>query len=107
LEPNDYDVTTSATPKEIQAAFDHTVSVGEAFGVIKVICGDNRELDVATFRTDGLYSDNRHPDSVAYTKSAEEDVKRRDFTINAMLMDIDGKVIDYVGGQEDLKNKVL
>ncbi len=107
LEPNDYDIATSAIPEEIQKTFEHTVPVGASFGVIKVICGDNRELDVATFRTDGLYSDNRRPDTVAYTKSAEEDVKRRDFTINALLMDINGKVIDYVGGQEDLKNRIL
>jgi poly(A) polymerase len=107
LEPNDYDVTSSATPEEVRSIFPKTVAVGESFGVIKVICGDNRELDVATFRTDGQYSDNRRPDVVQYSRSAEEDVKRRDFTINAMLMDIDGKVIDYVGGQEDLKNKIL
>lgn len=107
LEPNDYDVTSSATPEEIRSIFPKTIPVGEAFGVIKVICGDNRELDVATFRTDGKYSDNRRPDVVQFSRSAEEDVKRRDFTINAMLMGVDGKVIDYVGGQEDLKNRIL
>lgn len=106
LQPNDYDVTTSATPEEVQAIFDKTVPVGASFGVVKVIV-EGRELDVATFRTDGLYSDNRRPDTVAYSKSAEEDVKRRDFTINALLMDIDGKITDYVGGLNDLKGRVL
>src|SRR3954464_2321114 len=84
LEPNDYDVTTAATPAQVQKIFSKTIPVGESFGVIKVICGDNRELDVATFRVDGRYSDNRRPDSVKFSSSAEEDVKRRDFTINAM-----------------------
>lgn len=107
LQPNDYDVTTSATPEEIQAAFEKTVPVGVSFGVVKVICGDIRELDVATFRRDGVYSDNRRPDSVEYSSSAEEDVQRRDFTINALLMDVNGKVIDYVGGIGDLKNRML
>src|SRR5208337_2035535 len=97
VQPNDYDITTSATPEEVQSAFDKTIPVGMSFGVIKVICGDNREMDVATFRRDGKYSDNRRPDSVEYSSSAEEDVKRRDFTINALLMDEDGKVLDYVG----------
>ncbi len=107
LVPNDYDVTTSATPEQVQASFDKTVPVGASFGVVKVISGNGGELDVATFRTDGVYSDNRRPDSIAYSKSAEEDVQRRDFTINALLMDVDGKVIDYVGGIPDLKSRTL
>lgn len=107
IEPSDYDITTSATPTQVQAIFPKTLSVGAAFGVVKVLRDDNCELDVATFRIDGDYTDNRRPDSVAFTTSAQEDVKRRDFTINALLMDIDGKVIDYVGGQEDLKSKTL
>lgn len=106
IEPNDYDITTSATPEEVIAGFDKTVPVGISFGVVKVII-DGKELDVATFRTDGAYTDARRPDTVSYTLSAEEDVKRRDFTINALLMDVNGNVIDYVGGQEDLKNKIL
>lgn len=106
LLPNDFDITTSATPEQVQACFDKTISVGASFGVVKVIV-DGKELDVATFRTDGFYSDNRRPDTVAYTVSAEEDVKRRDFTINALLMDINGEVIDYVNGLNDLKGRVL
>jgi tRNA nucleotidyltransferase/poly(A) polymerase len=107
IKPNDYDVCTSASSEEVQKLFPKTVPVGISFGVVKVLHADNREIDVATFRTDGKYSDNRRPDTVSYTKSAEEDVQRRDFTINALLMDKDGKIIDYVGGQEDLKNRVL
>lgn len=107
LQPNDYDVATSATPQEVQACFPHTIPVGISFGVVKVIFGEDRELDVATFRTDGAYTDNRRPDDVKYSVNAVEDVQRRDFTINAILMDESGQVLDYVGGQEDLKNRVL
>lgn len=105
--PSDYDITTSAVPEQVQIVFPNTVPVGISFGVVKVICGNDRELDVATFRTDGTYSDNRRPDTVQYSKSAEEDVKRRDFTINALLMDTDKKIIDYVGGQDDLKKRII
>lgn len=107
ISPSDFDVATSATPDEVIASFEHTVPVGASFGVVKVVIAGGRELDVATFRTDGVYSDNRHPDTVTLIRDAKEDVKRRDFTINALLEDADGKVIDYVNGQEDLKNKVL
>jgi tRNA nucleotidyltransferase/poly(A) polymerase len=107
LDPSDYDVCSSATPEQVQALFPKTVPVGASFGVVKVICGETRELDVATFRVDGEYSDNRRPDSVQYSQSAEEDVKRRDFTINALLMDDNYNIIDYVGGQEDLRNRLL
>lgn len=104
--PNDYDVTTSATPEQVQKLFDKTIPVGISFGVIKVV-RDGRELDVATFRKDGKYSDNRKPDSVEYSISPEEDVKRRDFTINALLMDTDHNTLDYINGQEDLRNRIL
>lgn len=104
--PNDYDVTTSATPEQVQKLFDKTIPVGISFGVIKVV-RDGRELDVATFRKDGKYSDNRKPDSVEYSISPEEDVKRRDFTINALLMDTNYNTLDYINGQEDLRNRIL
>lgn len=106
LEPNDYDITTSALPEEVESIFPSTIPVGKSFGVIKVV-SDGRELDVATFRTDGKYSDNRRPDFVAFSSSAQEDVKRRDFTINALLMDKDGGIIDYEGGVEDIKRRVI
>lgn len=106
LPPSDYDITTSATPDQVQKLFPKTVPVGASFGVVKVIL-DDKELDVATFRMDGKYSDNRRPDSVTFTPSAEEDVKRRDFTINALLMDADGNILDYVGGKQDLRSRIL
>ena len=90
-EPNDWDVTTDATPDEVEGCFTHTVPVGKAFGVVIVLVSNSTAVDfqieVATFRTDGQYSDGRRPDSVAYSKEAREDVIRRDFTINGLLMD--------------------
>lgn len=106
-EPGDYDIATSATPEEVQQVFRHSIPVGKSFGVVKIVYGDNRELDVATFRVDGQYSDNRRPDSVAFTASAEEDVKRRDFTINGMLMDVNEQILDHVGGRADLEAKII
>src|SRR6516162_9901039 len=113
-EPTDYDVTTDATPHEVMRIFPETYAVGAQFGVVLVpMPKEGREFDpagpphpieVATFRSDGLYSDGRHPDKVQYSKSPEEDVQRRDFTINGLLMDpLDGdRVLDFVGGRADL-----
>ena len=106
-EPNDYDVATSASPTDIISLFEKTIPVGIAFGVVRVILDGSRELEVATFRADGQYSDGRRPDSVEFKTNAEDDVRRRDFTINALLMDENRKVIDYVGGERDLRNKIL
>jgi poly(A) polymerase len=87
-EPSDYDVATSATPDVVLAMFPRTFAVGAHFGVVLVQDGgDGVVTEVATFRSDGAYSDGRHPDAVRYTLSAEEDVRRRDFTINGLLMD--------------------
>jgi len=89
-EPKDYDVATSATPDVVLGLFERTFAVGAHFGVVLVAVGECEEYivtEVATFRSDGAYSDGRHPDAVRYTRSAEEDVKRRDFTINGLLMD--------------------
>src|SRR5437868_13619761 len=85
-EPKDFDVATSARPEEIVKIFSRTVAVGMAFGVVRVLGRGNNPLmvEVATFRGDGAYSDGRHPDSVVFTNE-EEDVKRRDFTINGLL----------------------
>ena len=128
-EPADYDVATSATPDVVLGLFKRTFAVGAHFGVVLVAPEDEEAhfvTEVATFRSDGAYSDGRHPDAVRYTKSAEEDVRRRDFTINGLLLDparlVDGidlrshpddknkglarvghpAVIDYVGGLADL-----
>lgn len=120
-EPSDYDVATSATPDVVLGMFERTFAVGAHFGVVLVADGDDEgyiTTEVATFRSDGAYLDGRHPDAVRYTTSAEEDVKRRDFTINGLLLD-PGKlaspgseatrsaVIDLVGGLADLDAGVV
>jgi len=105
-EAKDYDIATNATPDQIEALFPKTVAVGKAFGVI-VVVADGTETEVATFRADGGYQDGRRPDSVHFC-GAEEDAKRRDFTVNGMFYDpIEDKVIDYVGGQADLERKII
>jgi len=106
-EPADYDVTTDATPERVMALFPESIAVGAQFGVI-LIPLDEMKVEVATFRSDVGYSDGRHPDRVVYSKTPQEDVQRRDFTINGLLMRHDsGEVLDYVGGQADLKTKVI
>ncbi|MFO0929593.1 MAG: CCA tRNA nucleotidyltransferase [Gemmataceae bacterium] len=107
LPPKDYDVATSARPEQVRGLFMRTVAVGAAFGVIEVLGPRPIRVEVASFRTDGVYSDGRRPDSIVYS-SAEEDAKRRDFTINGMFFDpVENRVIDYVGGQSDLGARVL
>jgi len=106
LEPADYDIATSAPPPEVRRLFPITQAVGAAFGVILVRQGRS-VIEVATFRSDGKYSDGRRPDEVRFT-SAEEDARRRDFTINGLFFDpIENKVIDFVGGQQDLAARRL
>jgi poly(A) polymerase len=106
-EPADYDVTTDATPEQVVKLFPESVTVGAQFGVI-LIPRDGLKVEVATFRSDVGYSDGRHPDSVVYSKTPQEDVQRRDFTINGLLMRHgSGEVLDYVGGQTDLKAKLI
>jgi poly(A) polymerase len=106
-EPADYDVATDATPDEIITLFPNSMTVGAQFGVI-VVPHDGLRVEVATFRADAGYSDGRHPDSVGYPRTAKEDVQRRDFTINGLLMRHDtGEVLDYVGGQADLRAGII
>lgn len=103
--PKDYDVATDATPKQVRKVFAKrkTVDVGASFGVIVVVGPRGAgEVEVATFRSDGSYSDGRRPDSVTFS-SPEEDAQRRDFTINGMFFDpLEHKVLDFVGGERDL-----
>jgi len=115
-EPADYDVTTSATPEEVMRIFPETYAVGAQFGVVLVPVRqdaangepDNYAIEVATFRSDGAYSDGRHPDEVKFSKDARMDVQRRDFTINGMLLDPDStEILDYVGGRADLQRGVI
>jgi len=108
-EPKDYDVATSARPEQVEALFSHTVPVGKAFGVIRVLDEQDRSraVEVATFRSDGAYVDGRHPSSVHFT-DARHDAARRDFTINALFLDpSSGEVIDYVQGRADLDACVI
>jgi poly(A) polymerase len=106
-EAADYDVTTDATPEQVMSMFPDSLAVGAQFGVI-LIPRNEIKVEVATFRSDVGYSDGRHPDRVVYSKTAQEDVQRRDFTINGLLMRHDsGEVLDYVGGQQDLKAGVI
>lgn len=108
--PKDYDVATNATPSEIRKLFGHrrTLAIGAAFGVITVLGPESAGMiEVATFRKDAAYSDGRHPDHVTFS-SAQEDAQRRDFTINGLFYDpLEDRVIDFVGGQEDLALKKI
>lgn len=105
-EPLDYDIATNARPEQVCELFERTQLVGEAFGVV-LVSTLGYQFEVATFRTDGVYSDGRHPQSVTYS-DAEHDAQRRDFTINGLFEDpLTGKVIDYVNGQRDLSAKHL
>jgi poly(A) polymerase len=102
--PQDYDVTTSARPEDIQRMFPGTIPVGAQFGVILVLIA-GQPFEVASFRHDGPYRDGRHPSHVRYG-SLEEDVRRRDFTINGMVYDpLDDRVIDLVEGRRDLEQR--
>jgi len=108
LTPHDYDVATDASPEHVRKLFRRTLAVGAQFGVIEILGPEpGIHVQVATFRSDGHYSDGRHPDSVRYG-TPEEDAKRRDFTINGLFFDpTRDEVIDFVGGQLDLNNKLV
>lgn len=110
-EPADYDVATDARPERVQELFPGSIIVGARFGVILVIEDGTRggaQVEVATFRSDIGYSDGRHPDRVEYAKTPEEDVRRRDFTINGLMLDPEsGQVRDFVGGREDLQAGIV
>ncbi|HKT26387.1 MAG TPA: CCA tRNA nucleotidyltransferase [Terriglobales bacterium] len=113
--PQDYDIATSARPADIISLFPETLAVGAQFGVVLVLVRPNGtrdvapvQVEVATYRSDVGYSDGRHPDAVRYSDTAEEDVQRRDFTINGLLLDpLTNEVIDYVGGRSDLERKII
>jgi poly(A) polymerase len=121
-EPKDYDVATNATPDEVMGIFPETYAVGAQFGVVLVPAPDggaasdvsaeasskSHAVEVATFRSDIGYSDGRHPDEVRFSRDPREDVARRDFTINGMLLDpVNGEVLDYVGGRHDLEAGII
>jgi poly(A) polymerase len=122
-EPKDYDVATNATPQQVMSIFPETYAVGAQFGVVLVpapapedvasdisadVASKSHAVEVATFRSDIGYSDGRHPDEVRFSQDPREDVARRDFTINGMLLDPEsGEVLDFVGGRKDLETRII
>jgi poly(A) polymerase len=103
----DYDVSTDARPEQVISLFPDSVAVGAQFGVI-VVPRENHKVEVATFRSDIGSADGRHPERVVFSANVEEDVQRRDFTINGLVMRHDsGEVLDFVGGRDDLRNGVI
>lgn len=104
--PNDWDITTNAKPEEVKKCFSHTIDTGIEHGTVTVRM-DRENYEVTTFRVDGKYSDSRHPESVTFTANLAEDLKRRDFTINAMAYSDKSGVVDLYNGREDLKNGVV
>lgn len=125
-EPADYDVSTDATPDQVMRIFPETYAVGAQFGVVLVphrsvgvdgapevgeipTAEHPKVIEVATFRSDGAYTDGRHPDAVRYSKDPREDVQRRDFTINGLMLDpLDhDRVLDFVGGEQDIEQHII
>ena len=105
--PNEYDIATNAKPEDVQRIFKYTIPTGIKHGTILVIL-DDMHVEITTFRSDGNYSDGRHPDKVEYTASIEDDLPRRDLTINAMAYNVlDGTLIDMFDGMKDIKNKII
>jgi len=106
LETKDCDITTNATPDQVESLFDQVVTIGKVHGTIGVLL-EGEMIEVTTYRIDGAYDNHRHPQSVTYTSSLAEDLVRRDFTINAMAMNKVGAITDLVGGQTDLQAKII
>ena len=105
--PSDWDVTTDARPEQVMSLFGQAaIPTGLKHGTVTVCAGETR-VEVTTFRRDGTYSDHRRPDAVRFSTSLEEDLARRDLTVNAMAMDLRGHICDPFGGQEDLSHRVL
>ena len=104
--PGDWDITTSATPQQVKAVFERTIDTGIAHGTVTVML--NKEgFEVTTYRVDGEYEDSRHPKQVSFTSSLEEDLARRDFTINAMAYNPRKGVVDLYNGEADLRKKCI
>lgn len=115
-EPADFDISTDANPEQVMTIFPETYAVGAQFGVVLVpevqdeIVSNppGKTVEVATFRSDIGYSDGRHPDEVRFTHDPKQDVLRRDFTINGLLLDpLNGQVLDFVNGRQDLDAKII
>ncbi len=107
LTPNEYDMATDAHPHKVQEMFKYTVPTGIKHGTILVIMPD-MHIEITTFRSDGVYKDGRRPESVEYAQTIEEDLKRRDFTINAMAYDVlNNEFIDIFNSYNDLEKKII
>ena len=104
--PDDWDITTSAKPEEIKRLFPRTVDTGIKHGTVTVLLG-GEGFEVTTYRVDGVYEDGRHPSEVTFTASLKEDLKRRDFTINAMAYNARTGLVDLYGGLADIENRVI
>lgn len=104
--PQDWDITTSAKPEEIKALFRKTIDTGIEHGTVTVVLGKEM-FEVTTYRIDGAYEDNRHPKEVRFTNRLEEDLKRRDFTINAMAYNDEARLVDIFGGMKDLNHHLI
>ena len=102
----DWDITTNARPEQVKALFPRTLDTGLQHGTVTVMQG-REGFEVTTYRIDGEYLDGRHPEKVTFTPSLLEDLKRRDFTVNAMALDVRGRLVDLHGGREDLKYRLL
>lgn len=105
---SDYDITTSALPSEVESVFssEKVVDTGIKHGTVTVVI-DSIPIEITTFRTDGEYLDSRHPESVAFSKNIEDDLSRRDFTVNSVAMNRRGDVVDPFGGREDIARRVI
>ena len=108
IKPHDVDFTTNATPDEILACFKDfkTFELGKKYGTISVL-NENDIYEITTYRIDGKYLDSRHPDKIEFSKNLNDDLSRRDFTVNAMAMDRNGNIIDIFGSKSDLENKII
>ncbi len=106
--PHDHDVTTSALPEELLEIFrgSRVIETGLQHGTVTVLTADG-PVEVTTYRQDGTYSDHRHPDAVTFTRSLKEDLARRDFTMNAMAMDLEGNIVDPFGGRADIDARLI
>ena len=107
-EPGDFDITTSATPAQVEAVFagERIIETGLRHGTVTVL-REGLPLEITTYRRDLSYSDHRHPDAVCFTPRLEDDLARRDFTVNAMAWHPDLGLVDCFNGQADLKNRVI
>ena len=106
LTPDDWDITTNALPEQVKEHFRRTIDTGIEHGTVTVMIG-NEGYEVTTYRSDGAYSDGRHPDKVTFVPSLEEDLKRRDFTINAMAYNDSEGLVDLFGGRDDIARRTV